>query len=62
MKKAMRDISITIIIMGIICLVFRQIGWITSEKEVYIMFVITGVVIMIDLFAAWIWKRLLKRQ
>lgn len=62
MKKAMRDIGITIVIMGIICFAFRQIGWITSAKEIYVMFVITGVVIMIDLFVRWIWKRLLKRQ
>ncbi len=62
MKKAMRDIGITLVIMGIICFTFRKIGWITSAKEIYVMFVITGVVIMIDLFARWIWKRLLKRQ
>lgn len=62
MKKTMRDIGITIVIMGIICLAFWQIGWITSAKEVYIMLVITVVVIMVDLFAARIWKKLLKRQ
>lgn len=62
MKKTMRDIVITIVMMGIICFAFRQIGWITSAKEIYVMFVITGVVIMIDLFARWLGKKLLKRE
>lgn len=62
MKKIIRDIGITFIIISIICVAFWEIGWLTSVKEIYIMFIITGVVIPIDLFASWIWRKLIKRQ
>lgn len=61
MKKTIRDIGITFVIMGIICFAFWQIGWITSTKELFVMFVITCTVIAFELFTAWIWKRLKKR-
>ena len=62
MKKIIRDIGITFIVISIVCVAFWKIGWLTSVKEIYIMFIITGVVIPIDLFASWIWRKLIKRQ
>jgi len=62
MKKTVRNICITFGVLGIICFVFWQIGWITSTKELCILFVIAGVVIPVELFIEWIWKKLNKRQ
>ena len=61
MKKKIRDIGITFVIMGIICFAFWQIGWITSTKDLFVMFVITCVVIAVELFTAWIWEKMKKR-
>ena len=62
MKKTVRNICITFVVLGIICFVFWQIGWITSTKELCILFVIEAVVIPVDLFIEWIWKKLNKHQ
>ena len=61
MKKKIRDIGITFVIMGIICFAFWQIGWITSTKDLFVMFAITCVGIAVELFTAWIWEKLKKR-
>ena len=62
MKKTVRNICITFVVLGIICFVFWQIGWITSTKELCILFIIEAVVIPVELFIEWIWKKLNKYQ
>lgn len=58
MKKTIMQILITVVIMSIICLVFWQVGWITSSREVGIMFAITVIVIVVDLVASLVWKKI----
>lgn len=58
MKKTIMQILITVVIMSIICLVFWQVGWITSSREVGIMFAITVIVIVVDLAASLVWKKI----
>ena len=58
MKKTIMQIMITVVIMSIICLVFWQVGWITSSREVGIMFAITVIVIVVDLAASLVWKKI----
>ena len=58
MKKAIMQVLITVVIMSIICLVFWQVGWITSSREIGIMFAITVIVIVVDLAASLVWKKI----
>lgn len=58
MKKTIMQILIAAVIMGIICLAFWQIGWITSSREVGIMFAITAIVIVVDLVVSLVWKKI----
>ena len=58
MKKTIMQILITVVIMSIICLVFWQIGWLTSTREVGIMFTITAIVIVVDLAGSLVWKKI----
>lgn len=58
MKKTIRDIMIAIAVVGIICFVFWQLGWITSAQEIRTLFVILGIVIPVELLGSWIWKKL----
>lgn len=58
MKKTIMQILITVVIMSIICLVFLQVGWITSSREIGIMFAITVIVIVVDLAASLVWKKI----
>ena len=58
MKKAIMQVLITVVIMSIICLVFWQVGWITSSREVGIMFAITVIVIVVDLAVSFVWKKI----
>lgn len=58
MKKTIMQILITVVIMSIICLVFWQVGWITSSREIGIMFAITVIVIVVDLAASLVWKKI----
>ena len=58
MKKTIMQILITVVIMSIICLVFWQVGWITSSREVGLMFTITVIVIVVDLVASLVWKKI----
>lgn len=62
MKKTIRDIVITFAVMGVICFALRRIGWLASMREAGLLFAITGVVIVVDLAASWIWKKLSDRQ
>ena len=58
MKKTIMQILITVVIMSIICLVFWKIGWLTSTREVGIMFTITAIVIVVDLAVSFVWKKI----
>ena len=49
MKKFVKDVIITFMIMGIICTVFYKNGWLRNWIEVFTMFFITALVIAIDL-------------
>ena len=58
MKKTLKRIFVTLILIGIICFVFVKIGWLTSANEVGTMFVITVVVICMDVLCSWIWRNM----
>lgn len=60
MKKKFKHIFVTLILLGIICLVFVKIGWLTSLNEVGMMFVIASAVISIDLLCSWLWRKMRK--
>lgn len=60
MKKTLKHIFVTLILLGIICFVFMKIGWLTSLNEVGTMFVIAGAVIGIDLLCSWLWRKMRK--
>ena len=62
MKKAIMQVLITVVIMSIICLVFWQVGWITSSREVGIMFAITVIVIVVDLAGSLVWKKIFNHK
>ena len=58
MKKTLKHIFVTLILLGIICLVFVKIGWLTFLNEVGTMFVIAAAVISIDILCSWIWRKI----
>ncbi len=58
MKKTIMQILRAVVIMSIICLVFWQIGWLTSVREVGTMFIITAIVIAADLVVSFVWKKI----
>ena len=58
MKKSLKHIFVTLILLGIICFVFVKIGWLTSLNEVGTMFVIAVAVISIDLLCSWLWRKM----
>ena len=60
MKKKFKHIFVTLILLGIICLVFVKIGWLTSANDVGTMFVIAVVVISIHLLCSWLWRKMRK--
>ena len=60
MKKTLKHIFVTIILLGIICFVFVKIGWLTSLNEVGTMFVIVAAVISIDLLCSWTRRKMRK--
>jgi hypothetical protein len=48
MKKFIRNVVITLIILGLICAAFYEIGWLTSWREVVCLYIITFIVIVVD--------------
>ena len=60
MKKTLKHIFVTLILLGIICFVFVKIGWLTSLNEVGTMFVIVAAVISIDLLCSWTRRKMRK--
>ena len=55
MKKVLIKIAITFVILSAICLIFWKVGWLTSTREVALLFAITCAVIAVDL--AWTFVR-----
>ena len=60
MKKTLKQILVTLIVLSIICFVFVKIGWLTSVNEVGTMFVIAAAVISIGLLCSWLWRKMRK--
>lgn len=60
MKKTLKHIFVTLILLGIICIAFVKIGWLTSVNEVGTMFVIAAAVISIDILCSWLWRKMRK--
>ena len=56
-KKYLKDIIITFIIIGIFCAVFYKIGWINNSIEILSLFLITVIVISISLVKEFILKK-----
>lgn len=54
MKKWVKNVIITIICLGVISFVFWKINWISSWKEVAILYGILAVVIVISTFITFI--------
>lgn len=61
MKKWIRNVIITIILMAIICMVFWKIGWISSWKEVATLYGIMVVVIVISTLITYIRTKIIKK-
>ena len=60
MKKTLKHILTAFVLLGIICIAFVKMGWLTSTNEVGTMFMIAIVVISIDTLCSWIWRKIRK--
>lgn len=58
MKKTLKRIFVTLILIGIICFVFVKIGWLTSANDVRTMFIIAILVIALDILCSWLLKKI----
>ena len=58
MKKTLKHILLTFVLLGIICIAFVKIGWLTFLNEVGTMFVIAAAVISFDILCSWIWRKI----
>ena len=61
MKKWLKSVGITFVLMAIICMVFWKIEWISSWKEVATLYGIVVVVIAISTLAAYLKTKLIKK-
>ena len=61
MKKWLKSVGITFVLMAIICMVFWKIEWISSWKEVATLYGIVAVVIAISTLAAYLKTNLIKK-
>ena len=61
MKKWIRNVITTIVLMAIICMVFWKIEWISSWKEVAILYGIMVVVIAISTLTKYIRAKIIKK-
>lgn len=57
MKKWIRNVITAIVLMAIICMAFWKIEWISSWKEVAILYVIIAIVIVISIITDTIKKK-----
>ena len=60
MKKRIRDIVIAVIVLAIICFAFWKIAWISSWKEVALLYVILVIVIAISIITDVVKKKFRK--
>ena len=60
MKKTLKHILSTLILLGIICFVFVKLGWLASVNEVGTMFVIAAADISTDILCSWLWRKMRK--
>ena len=58
MKKILKHILITFVLLGIICIVFIKLGWLTSANDVRTMFIIAILVIALDILWSWLLKKI----
>ena len=58
MKKTLKHILITFVLLGIICIVFIKLGWLTSANDVRTMFIIAILVIALDILWSWLLKKI----
>ena len=61
MKKWLKSVGITFVLMAIICIVFGKIEWISSWKEVAGLYGIMVVVIFISTLTKYIRTKLIKK-
>ena len=60
MKKRIRDIVIAVIVLAIICVVFWNIEWISSWKEIALLYGLLAIVIAISIVSDAINKKFRK--
>ena len=60
MKKRIRDIVIAVAVLAIICVVFWNIEWISSWKEIALLYSLLAIVITISIIIDAIKKKLVK--
>ena len=58
MKKRIRDIVIAVVVLAIICVVFWNIEWISSWKEIALLYGLLAIVIAISIVTDAIKKKL----
>ena len=61
MKKWLKSVGITFVLMAIICMVFWKIEWISSWEEVAILYGIMVVVIAISTLTKYIRAKIIKK-
>lgn len=61
MKKWIRNVITTIVLMAIICMVFWKIEWISSWKEVATLYGVMVVVIAISTLTTYIKTKIIKK-
>ena len=61
MKKWLKSVGITFVLMTIICMVFWKIEWISSWKEVVTLYGIVVVVIAISTLITYIRTKIVKK-
>ena len=61
MKKWLRSVGITFVLMAIICMVFWKIEWISSWKEIAALYGILVVVIAISTLITYIRAKIIQK-
>ena len=62
MRKKIVEIILTFAILAVLSAAFWKAGWLTTAREVGILFAIAAAVIVIDLAGAFAWKKLRGRR
>lgn len=61
MKKWLKSVGITFVLMAIICMVFWKIEWISSWKEITALYGILVVVIAISTLITYVRAKIIKK-